>query len=312
TAQLIDATTRSHISSDRLEGELKDIFDLQDQVAASVAGAIAPKLEQTEIERAKRKPTENLDAYDYLLRALSHVYKWTRESNEEALRLLRKAIELDSNFAAAYGQATWCYGFRKVNGWFTDPQQEIAEARRLARLAVENGKDDAFALSWAGFSLAQLSGELDDGKVFLDRAVALDPNLARAWHLRGLVQIWLGEPEVALEGLARAMRLSPLDPLLHRMQFATALAHFHAGQYDQASAWAERALREEPSNVDAMGVLAMSCALAGHMEKAQRAMARHRVMGPERRLSNLKERIPQFRRPEYYDRLLEGLRKAGM
>jgi hypothetical protein len=107
--QLIDATTGAHIWADRFEGELEDIFDLQDQVTASVVGAISPKLEQAEIERARRKPTENLDAYDYFLRGMAKVYQWTREANDEALRLFYRAIELDADFASAYGQATWCY-----------------------------------------------------------------------------------------------------------------------------------------------------------------------------------------------------------
>jgi tetratricopeptide (TPR) repeat protein len=200
-----------------------------------------------------------------------------------------------------------------LNGWSSDPSQETIEATRLARLALEHGKDDALALSWAGFSIAQLAGELDDGIAILDRAVALNPNLARAWHLRGLVKSWLGEPAAALEDLARAMRLSPVDPLLHRVELAVALAHFFAGDYDKASSWAEKALLEQPNNnKDAMSVLAMSCALAGQMEKARSVMARYRVIAPERRLSNLKERVPKFLRRDYYDRMLEGLREAAL
>ena len=132
TGQLIDAATGAHLWADRFDGALEDIFDLQDQVTASVVGAIAPKLEQAEIERAKRKPTESLDAYDYFLRGMASFHQRTREAINEALRLFYKAIELDPDFASAYGMAAWCYVWRKINGWMTEPRQEIAETARLA------------------------------------------------------------------------------------------------------------------------------------------------------------------------------------
>ena len=130
TGQLIDAATGAHLWADRFDGALEDIFDLQDQVTASVVGAIAPKLEQAEIERAKRKPTESLDAYDYYLRGMAAVHHWTREGNDEALRTFYRAIELDPNFASAYGMAARCYSQRKVSGWFVDR----AEGDRRGRM----------------------------------------------------------------------------------------------------------------------------------------------------------------------------------
>ena len=192
TGQLIDASTGMHLWADRFEGPIEDIFDLQDQVTASVVGAIAPKLEQAEIERAKRKPTENLDAYDYYLRAMASLYQWTKESNNEALRLLYRAIELDPNFASAYGVAAWCYVWRKTQGWVTDGAQEAAEATRLAQRAVELGKDDAIALSAGGYALAHIAGDLDDGAAFIDRALVLNPNLAGTWLNSGWVRILAG------------------------------------------------------------------------------------------------------------------------
>src|SRR5664279_3953424 len=108
---------------------------------------LVPKLEQAEIERAKRKPTESLDAYDYYLRAMANFYQRNREAINEALRLFYKTIELDPDFASAYGMAAWCYGWRKLNGWMTDRVQETTEAARLARRAAELGQDDAVALS---------------------------------------------------------------------------------------------------------------------------------------------------------------------
>ena len=231
TGQLIDASTGAHLWADRFDGGLEDIFDLQDQVTASVVGAIAPKLEQAEIERAKRKPTESLDAYDYYLRGMASFHQWTKEANNEALRLFYRAIELDPDFASAYGMAAWCYVWRKSNGWMTDRAQEIAEAARLARRAVELGKDDAVALAQGGHALAFVVGDLDGGAAFIDRALVLNPNLATAWLLSGWMRAYLGEPDVAIEHLARAMRLSPLDPILYQMQSGIAFAHFFAGRY---------------------------------------------------------------------------------
>jgi adenylate cyclase len=137
TAQLIDASTGVHLWAERFDGGLEDIFDLQDQVTARVVGEIAPKLELAEIERAKRKPTESLDAYNYFLRGMANVHQWTRVANDEALRLFYKATELDPEFAAAYGMAAWCYIWRKLNGWATDRAKESSEGARLARRAVE-------------------------------------------------------------------------------------------------------------------------------------------------------------------------------
>src|ERR1700720_3796294 len=139
TAQLIDAATGNHIWAEHYDGELNDIFDLQDKVTTRVVGAIAPKLEQVEIERAKRKPTESLDAYDHYLRGMASLHQWTNESSDEALRLFYRAFELDPGFASAYGMAAWCFVLRKANRWMADPAQEIAEAARLAPRGVGLG-----------------------------------------------------------------------------------------------------------------------------------------------------------------------------
>ena len=140
TAQLIDASTGAHLWADHFDGGLEDIFDLQDQVAASVVGAIAPKLEQAEIERAKRKPTESLDAYDYFLRGMASTHRMTRDATSEALELFARASELDPDFASPCGAAAFCYVVRKINGWTTDREHEIAEATRLARRTAELGQ----------------------------------------------------------------------------------------------------------------------------------------------------------------------------
>ena len=311
TGQLIDASTGAHLWADRFEGGLEDIFDLQDQVTASVVGAIAPKLDQAEMERAKRKPTENLDAYDYLLRGMAIIHQWNRETNDEALRLFYRAVELDPNFAAAYGMAARCYLIRQGSGWMIDRAAETAEAVKLARRAAALGWDDAVALCGAGLPLAWTGGELDDGAALIDRALQLNPNLAMAWLFSGWVKVWLGEPEAAIEHLARAMRLSPNDPNVFNMQAATALAHFFAGRYAEASSWAGAAVREKPNHLIATSVVAASGALAGRSAEAEKAMVRLRQLDPALRLSNLGNLGP-IRRPEDIARWSEGLRKAGL
>jgi TolB-like protein/Tfp pilus assembly protein PilF len=311
TGQLIDAATGVHLSAERFDGDLEDIFDLQDRITASVVGAISPKLEQAEIERARQKPTESLDAYDYFLRAMAKFYQWSRGTNDEAMQLFYKAIEIDPEFATAYSMAAWCYAWRKISGWMTDPAQEIAEGARLAWRAVELGKDDSVALARAGHALALLIGDLDSGAAYIDRALVLDPNLARGWYASGWVRNYRGEPDVAIEHLARAMRLSPLDPTLYHMQAGTGFAHMLAGRFDEASSWAERAFRQEQNYHPAAIVRAASYALCGRMEEAGRAMERLRQIDPTLRISNLKDRHP-IRRPSDLARLADGLRKAGL
>jgi TolB-like protein/tetratricopeptide (TPR) repeat protein len=311
--QLIDATTGAHIWADRFEGTLADIFDLQDQVTTSVVGAIAPKLEQAEIERSKRKPTENLDAYDYYLRGIASLSQEPsdREANSEALVLFLKAIELDPEFSAAYGMAAWCYVWRKANGWVIDRVKEFAEAERLARRAVALGKDDAVALARGGHALAYVVGELEAGAAYTDQALILNPNFAVGWMLSGLVSVYSGEPDVAVGRLARAVRLSPFDPLTFVAQTAYAMAHFFAGRCDDASSWAAKVLRDHPDYQLALRIFAAANALTGRQEEARQAVERLRQLDPALRISNLKDRYP-LRRPEDLARWAEGLRRAGL
>jgi TolB-like protein/class 3 adenylate cyclase len=311
TGQLIDASTGAHLWADRFDGGLDDIFDLQDQVTVSVVGAISPKLEQAEIERARRKPTESLDAYDYYLRGLAASDRMTRETNDDALRIFNKAIERDPYFALAYASAAHCYFYRKVNGWMVNRVQETAEAARLARRAVETGRDDAVALCFGGLALGYVVGDLENGAAFVDQALALNSNLAAAWSASGSMKLCFGELDTAIDHAARAIRLSPLDRGTFLWRSVLALAYFCAGRYGDAALWAESSLRAQPNYASGLRTLSASQAMAGRPELAQNAMAQLRQIDPQLRLSNLGDVISLLR-PEHRARYIEGLRKAGM
>ena len=308
--QLIDAETGAHLWANRFEGALEDMFNLQDHVTSSVVGAIAPKLQQEEIKRARRKPTENLDAYDYYLRGLAKA-RWSKDANSGALQLFYKAIEFDPRLACAYGMAAFCYAQRKARGWMIEPAQESAEATRLARKAVHLGEDDPLALCMGGYALAFVAREFDDAAAFMDRGLAVNPNYALAWTLSGWLRVWRGEPDLALEHVALAMRLSPLDPSMYSMHGAMAYAHFLAGRYDMASSCAETAMRHRPTFLLTICISAASNALAGRLEPAQRGLARALEFNPDLRASNLRDLAP-FRRAEDLATFAKGLRKAGL
>jgi len=311
TGQLVDAATGTHLWADRFDGGLVDIFDLQDQVTESIVGAIAPAIEKAEIERAKRKLTESLDAYTLYLRGLARYYQFaSRQANDEALRLFNSAIELDPDFASAYGRAASCYVYAKINGWFSDTAKEIAEVTRLAQRAVELGKDDTIALAASGWALAYVVRDLGVGAALIDRALVLNSNSAEAWFYGGWAKIYLGEPEAAIERLAHAMRLSPLDPRLMGMRAGTAYAHFLLGRYDEAASWAAMALQDNPDYQPGLRIAAASNAMAGRPEQAHRAMARLRQLNPALRVSTLKDRGPW--RAEDLLRYEGGLRQAGL
>jgi len=311
TGQLVDTATGTHVWAERFEGTLDDVFELQDQIATSIVGAVASQLERAEIERARRKPTGSLSAYENYLRAMPHVHSGTRQAIDEALPLFYKAIQLDPRFASAHAMAAWCHFWRKLNGWMADRTQEIAEGVRLARLAVELGNDDAVALTRAGHALAHLAGDLDGGIALLDKALVLNPNLAAAWFLGGFLRTERGDPDTAIEFFARAMRFSPLDPEMFRMQAGMAMSHLFAGRYDLASSWAEQSFRQLPSFLFVVAISAASHALAGRTDQAGSALQHLQKLDPTFRISSLQGWIP-IRRPEHLARFVTGLREAGL
>ncbi len=308
TGQLVDTTTGVHIWADRFDATLEDIFELQDQLSTMIVGAISPKLEQAEIERARRKPTESLHAYDYYLRGMASFHHGSRKSLAQALELFKKAIQLDPGFASACAMAAWCYSVPQP--WMAGPE-EAREAERLARLAARLGTDDAIALCVAGFLLADIAGEFDTGTALASRALALNPNLVTAWFLGGWVQVINGQPDVAIEHFAHAERLSPFDPFMFGVRAGVAQAHFNASRYDHALSAAEHCLRDMPNYPPALLVVAASSALTGATDRARKAIARIRELSPGLCITEIKKRKAR-RRSEHIARMIDGLREAGL
>jgi adenylate cyclase len=311
TSQLIDAGNGAHIWADRFDGTLENIFELQDHITERAVGAIAPKLNQAEIERVTRKPVQSLDAYDCFLRGLAHSYVVTREAQEEAARLLYRAIQIDPDFSTPYGLATALYTIRKAQGWVVDSASEESEVRRLASHVDVIGSDDALALSWTGFSLVYVCREFDAGAALIDQALSVNQNLAQGWANRAVVSSIFGEHDAAIEQVSHAFRLSPIDPEIYRSEVTLAFAHLCLGRYAEASNWAMKALARQSNFLPAMRAATAAHALAGNMAEARRILGQMYRLDPTLTQSNYRNKS-YFRRTEDIERFVEGFRLAGM
>jgi tetratricopeptide (TPR) repeat protein len=306
---LIEAASGAHIWADRFEGGLEDIFELQDQVTSRVVSAISPALEQVEFERSRRKPTKDLQAYDYYLRGMSCLYK-SKERNDEALDHFHKAMNLDPHFARSFAEAAFCYAQQRGYGPNIDRTRERSEAERLARRALELDRKDPTVLALAGWVLAYEVGRIEDGAALLDSAIELDPNLFFGWHYRGWTSSFLGERK-AIEFHERALRLSPLDPKAFLAHSGIAFAHFLAGSYDEASSWAATALRQRPNHLASLVVAMASHALAGRIEEARAMSEVCRQAYPSICISSIRHLIP-LRIDVDLVKFVKGFRLAGM
>jgi adenylate cyclase len=311
TGQLVDAATGNHIWADRYDSTLQDIFDLQDRVTMSVIGAIAPQLERAEIARAQRKPTESLQAYDYYLRALANIYRFTPEANIEALKLTQTANNLDPDFAAPFAQGANCFFQRWAFGWSSGGAEDVTEARRLARRAIQLDKDDPAVLAVAGAVLAIFVGEVEEGAALLARAISLDPNLAVARIWDGYVQLRRGDGDAAIEQFQIGLRMSPLDPRIYLAQNGMAAAYLLSGQYEDGFLWAKIAVQEKPNFVLAHINMMVCHAMAGRVEEARQAWAVARQIDPTLNISTVRNRW-QFTRSNDFQFYEEALRIAGM
>jgi TolB-like protein len=309
--QLINSATGAHIWADRFDGTLDDIFDLQDRVASSVVGAIEPQLRLAEIDRASRKATENLEAYDLYLRALAQEYKRTRDSLDEAVRLLKCALELDSAYAPAMALISGCRTLQRSRHWIPNSGPEVDEAIGMARQAIGIARDDPHVLTTAGFTFAFLAGENDAALSALDRAIVLNPNFALAFGLRALVLVFLNRPDEAIPAAQQAMRLSPRDPLTFLFIQAQAFAHLAAGRYEAGLPWADAALREN-GGLPALRFKLSFCGHLGRLDEVKECLRRLRELHPEPTIASVMRDVSRGVAPEIIARMAEGLRKAGV
>jgi tetratricopeptide (TPR) repeat protein len=310
-AHLVDAATDIYLWADHFDCESDGAFEAQDTLAEQLAGAIVPRLERLEIENAKRQPDEALDARVCTLRGIASLYRWTKEGIAEALGLFQRAIEINPEFAPAYGLAAYCYVQRQSYGWFTDRQREAADAVRLARGAVQLCEDDALTLSKAAHAITMLGGDVDSGAALIDQALLCNRHLPAAWYVSGWVQLHLGRPQSALEHLAHALRLGPSDPLNFKVYAAVAYAHFLEGRYDDGALCAARALSMRPRYQTALRAAAANHALAGRVRQAQKFMTSMLQHDPALRLSRLRDVLPLGRQQDF-SKCANALQQAGL
>ncbi len=310
--QLIDTTTEAHIWAERFDGTRDDVFDLQDRVASGVAGAIEPRLHLAEIERARRKPTNNLDAYDLFLRAQAQIYaKRTKETIEESIRLSRQALALDPDYAMAMARIALSRGMQLLRYWITAEGPEAEEGILMARQAIATGGDDPWVLDFAGLALSMLSGDNHAALSALEHAIRVNPNFGLALGHRALVLAWLNRPDEAIQSAHQAIRLSPRDPAIWSFYSALVLAHLAAGRYEEGLYWSEERLREN-ADVWALRHKLSLCGHLGRLEEAGECLRRIRKTMPEPTVASMMQGVSKGMTPEVFGRFAEGLRKAGL
>lgn len=282
TGQLIDAATRAHLWADKFDGALEDIFALQDGVTESVIGALAPTLQKTELERARRKPPDNLDAYDYVLRALPHIFANTPLEARTAIPLLTEALRRDPDYALAHALLSGAHAqiFRSAVGQERADTQKTAEEHARRALALDS--DDSRVLTHAGWSLLIVAHDLTRGRAALDKATLLNPNLAVALAYHGIALALTGEPEAAIRDANKLLRLSPVDPHNFLAWQAIAVAKIDLNEYDAAATAAQKTI-----DINPRFPMAYAWALVAECGRGDKAQA-------EARLRQLSESLPGF------------------
>jgi TolB-like protein/Flp pilus assembly protein TadD len=311
TGQLLDATQGVQIWADRFDGDMSDVFELQDRITESVVAAIEPKLQLAEIERLKHKPAANLDAYDLLLRAQQLEYELTPESLTTALHYLKQALTLDPSYAPALALAAYCYVEREFQGWSKSTEAETAEALRLATRAVELARDEANVLWMAAYTFRQLGKDPQRAWDLAYRSLHLNPNSAIALTIAAWTETALSQPDKALQLLQRAERLSPRDPRAWFMAAATSFAHFELAQYPQATASAKRAAAQNPRSAIVLRLLAASLAMAGERRQAAEVVKELLKIDPQLTISKHHARL-SFLPAAIWRTYAEALRLAGL
>jgi len=310
TGQLVESESGNHVWADRFDGALEDVFTLQDRVTEKVIAQLAPSVEQAEIQRARRKPTENLGAYDCYLRGVALLQTLSRENFDETIGLFRRALELDPEHSSSLGRLLTCLANRKGWGIFDHSASDRAEVARLVPRAVRIGRDDAVSLGHTAFAIAYVLRDLAFAREQVDRALTLNPNLAGAWTYSGWIHLWSGNPTTAIEHLSRSIRHDPLGPAGGRRS-GLAHAHFFLDRHEEALQWGEGHLRDNPHAHPAFMIGAASAAFAGKMDQAQRFAASLKQIDPAFRVSRLEDYLGPYQH-EFLEKYKQGLRLAGL
>jgi tetratricopeptide (TPR) repeat protein len=306
TAELEDAFNGQQVWSGRYDRELHDLFAVQDEITAAIAGAVGPALVQSEMLHSIRRSTENPDAWDCIHRGMWHLYRHTPEDVIRARAWAVRARELEPGLAMAECIIAFSYMYCIIYGWADDPQDSIRDSIRAAEAAVALDRDNPMALTALGFALS-LAGDQERALAILDRAVEANPSSALALWSLGSTLNMSGRPDEAIPMVEKAMRLSPRDPLTHEFLFTISSAHFQAGRLDEAVDFAEQSLALTPNQPGALRVLAAAQALLGQDSEARHAASLLTALAPE--LNELKLR--KFLGEPMSQRFLEGLRLAG-
>jgi adenylate cyclase len=305
TAQLIDAANGAHLWSDRFDGSLEDVFDLQDNVASRVTGVIEPTLQAAEIRRSAEHPTSDLTAYDLYLRALAIYYPITKERIIRALRLLEQAIARDANYGPALALAAMCHVRLGLYGWGEEPGAHREKGIHCARQALEVAEDDASTLANAAFVLAHFGEDVGAMIGLVDRALALNPSYARGWDLSGALRLWAGQPDLAIEHLGKELRLDPRArgglPL-----YLMGAAYFFKRRFDDAAAKLLLSIQDHPGFPGSYRFLTSCYAHTGRLDEARAIVAKLRAITP----LVIPRDLP-WRNPEHRKLLLSGLRLAA-
>ncbi|MCL4760816.1 MAG: adenylate/guanylate cyclase domain-containing protein [Burkholderiales bacterium] len=308
-AQLVEADTGGQLWAGRFTGRLDDVFDLQDQITAGVVAAIEPSVRKAEIERAKRKRPDSLDAYDLYLRALEQSYTFTPAGRSAALSLLDAALALDPGYAEAHGVAAFCLQQRYLWGGRAPADREAALRHAEAVAALRT--DDATTLALAALALSALGGRHDAALVMVQRALAQNPSSATAHNASALINMLLGRPEEAEHHAERSLRLSPFDPLRHIPECTLAVASLAAGENEAALIHVRRGLEANPAFTPGLTTLALCLVRLGRIEEAREAVRRIIEIAPDTRVANLQERY-LFANGLGFDRVVADLRVAGL
>lgn len=309
--ELTDAVANRPIWAERFEGSTQNLFEFQDRIAASILGSVEPRVRAVEAARIGDYPTDSLDAYHCVLKAMSLLYSFTAENYRRAGELLERAIALDPSYAQAFAYLAWWLNFRIGEGWSADPDADRARALAVSQRAIELDSEDSFTLAVAGHVLSFLGRNPEEGVDLLDQALALNQNSAFAWGLSALTLAYLGRADEALERLQNVWRLNPFDPLNFYFWIVTGIAEFVAGRYDEAIVWLRKSRRANPRFIAGLRMLAAALALSGDEAGAQAVAQELLAIEPSFRVSTFVSWYP-LRRPHDLARLEQGLRAAGL